>query len=142
MLLGISIGTVSVPVLTILKLIGSEVLHLPFMGKTDPMFTTIVMDIRLPRVILAGLVGASLAIAGAAFQGLLTKPISRSIRARRFIRSIRWSGTRAVFQPVIAIRRHVHPTSYEHRRIDSHDFPRALSLHDKSSVRCAWRRSF
>ncbi|MGE6296188.1 ABC transporter permease, partial [Pseudalkalibacillus hwajinpoensis] len=42
MLLGISIGTVSVPVLTILKLIGSEVLHLPFIGKTDPMFTTIV----------------------------------------------------------------------------------------------------
>ncbi|MGG1688252.1 FecCD family ABC transporter permease [Pseudalkalibacillus sp. NRS-1564] len=76
MLLGISIGTVSVPVLTILKLIGSEVLHLPFIGKTDPMFTTIVMDIRLPRVILAGLVGASLAIAGAAFQGLLRNPLA------------------------------------------------------------------
>ena len=76
MLLGISIGTVSVPVLTILQLIGAEVLHLPGMGTIDSMYTTIVMDIRLPRVILAGLVGASLAIAGAAFQGLLRNPLA------------------------------------------------------------------
>ena len=34
------------------------------------------MNIRLPRVILAGLVGASLAIAGAAFQGLLRNPLA------------------------------------------------------------------
>ena len=40
------------------------------------MFTNIVMNIRLPRVLLAGLVGASLAIAGAAFQGLLRNPLA------------------------------------------------------------------
>ena len=40
------------------------------------MFTNIVMSIRLPRVLLAGLVGASLAIAGAAFQGLLRNPLA------------------------------------------------------------------
>ena len=34
------------------------------------------MDIRLPRVILSGLVGAALAIAGAAFQGLLRNPLA------------------------------------------------------------------
>lgn len=42
----------------------------------DPMFSSIVLNIRLPRVILAGLVGASLAIAGAAFQGLLRNPLA------------------------------------------------------------------
>ena len=36
----------------------------------------IVANIRLPRVLLAGLVGASLAIAGAAFQGLLRNPLA------------------------------------------------------------------
>ncbi|MCA0986818.1 FecCD family ABC transporter permease [Guptibacillus algicola] len=76
MLLGISIGTVSVPIPTILQLIWTEVLHLPSRTETDPMFTTIVMDIRLPRVILSALVGASLAVAGAAFQGLLRNPLA------------------------------------------------------------------
>ena len=42
----------------------------------DPMYTNIVLNIRLPRVLLAGLVGASLAIAGAAFQGLLRNPLA------------------------------------------------------------------
>lgn len=40
------------------------------------MTVNIIFDIRLPRVLLAGLVGASLAIAGAAFQGLLKNPLA------------------------------------------------------------------
>lgn len=36
----------------------------------------IVLNIRLPRVILAGLVGASLAVAGATFQGLFRNPLA------------------------------------------------------------------
>lgn len=46
------------------------------LDQIDPMFSSIVLNIRLPRVILAGLVGASLAIAGAAFQGLLRNPLA------------------------------------------------------------------
>jgi len=46
------------------------------LDEIDPMFSSIVLNIRLPRVILAGLVGASLAIAGAAFQGLLRNPLA------------------------------------------------------------------
>lgn len=48
------------------------------LDQIDPMFSSIVLNIRLPRVILAGLVGASLAIAGAAFQGLLRNPLADS----------------------------------------------------------------
>lgn len=40
------------------------------------MFTNIILNIRLPRVLLAMLVGASLALAGAAFQGLLKNPLA------------------------------------------------------------------
>ncbi|MFH7818079.1 FecCD family ABC transporter permease [Neobacillus thermocopriae] len=75
MIFAISIGTVSVPILTIIQIIGSKL----FAGLTydiEPMFTSIVMNIRLPRVILSGLVGAALAIAGAAFQGLLRNPLA------------------------------------------------------------------
>ncbi|SEM09827.1 iron complex transport system permease protein [Mesobacillus persicus] len=76
MLLGISIGTVSVPILDIIGIIGAEIFRYSLNESIDPMHSNIVMNIRLPRVILAGLVGASLAIAGAAFQGLLRNPLA------------------------------------------------------------------
>lgn len=75
-LLGISIGTVSVPVWDIVGIIGAEVFRYSPNESIDPMHSNIVMNIRLPRVVLAGLVGASLAIAGAAFQGLLRNPLA------------------------------------------------------------------
>lgn len=75
-LLGISIGTVSVPVMEIIKIIGAEIFRMSPNGNIDPMYTNIVLNIRLPRVLLACLVGASLAIAGAAFQGLLRNPLA------------------------------------------------------------------
>lgn len=37
---------------------------------------TIIIDIRLPRVLLAGLVGAALAVAGATYQGLFRNPLA------------------------------------------------------------------
>jgi iron complex transport system permease protein len=75
-LLGISIGTVSVPIFTIIQIIISKLFGYISLDQIDPMFSSIVLNIRLPRVILAGLVGASLAIAGAAFQGLLRNPLA------------------------------------------------------------------
>ena len=76
LLFAISIGSVSVPILDIISVIGSEVFRLPIGAGVDPMYVSIVYEIRLPRVLLAGLVGASLAIAGAAFQGLLRNPLA------------------------------------------------------------------
>lgn len=75
-LIGIAIGSVYVPIKEILQIIGSAIFHFPLSDAVDPMNRNIVMDIRLPRVILAGLVGASLSIAGAAFQGLLRNPLA------------------------------------------------------------------
>ena len=72
-LLGISIGTVHVPIETIIQIIFAKLFGV---GSIDPMYDSIIMNIRLPRVILAGLVGAALAIAGAAFQGLLRNPLA------------------------------------------------------------------
>jgi len=74
-LIGISIGTVTVPIGDIVKIIGSRLFNISHVN-VDPMYTTIVWNIRFPRVVLAGLVGASLAIAGAAFQGLLRNPLA------------------------------------------------------------------
>ena len=43
---------------------------------TDTVSNTIVWDIRLPRVLMAALVGGSLALSGAAFQGLFRNPLA------------------------------------------------------------------
>lgn len=51
---------------------------LPLGEAVDPALTTVVVDIRLARVLLAGLTGAGLAVAGAAFQGVLRNPLADS----------------------------------------------------------------
>lgn len=52
--------------------------RLPFVaaGEVPAALQTIVFDIRLPRVILAGLVGMALAVAGATYQGLFRNPLA------------------------------------------------------------------
>jgi iron complex transport system permease protein len=61
---GVTIGSVS---------ISLQVLWNP---ELDEASSNILWNIRMPRVVLAGLVGASLAMAGAAFQGLLKNPLA------------------------------------------------------------------
>ncbi|GAA0324253.1 iron ABC transporter permease [Bacillus carboniphilus] len=73
-LLGVSLGSVYVPIPTILEVLGHAWFGIP--AQFEPMYESIIINIRLPRVLLAGLVGASLAIAGAAFQGLLKNPLA------------------------------------------------------------------
>ncbi|WP_312475328.1 iron ABC transporter permease [Neobacillus sp.] len=75
-LLGISIGSVHVSMVTIIQIICAKLFGGISLGSIDPMYSSIVLNIRLPRVILAGLVGAALAISGAAFQGLLRNPLA------------------------------------------------------------------
>lgn len=45
-------------------------------GSGDPVVVTIVRDLRLPRSMLAALVGGALALAGAVFQALLRNPLA------------------------------------------------------------------
>ncbi|WP_227395064.1 FecCD family ABC transporter permease [Jeotgalibacillus aurantiacus] len=70
--LAITVGSVQVPFNEMFRIFAGA----GDRGSLDPMFSSIVLDIRFPRVVLAGLVGASLAIAGASFQGLLKNPLA------------------------------------------------------------------
>ncbi|WP_240620266.1 FecCD family ABC transporter permease, partial [Peribacillus acanthi] len=74
--LGIGVGTFSISIKDILSIMGAAWFSMPIPDHVSPSMVNIVMDIRLPRVILAGLVGAALAISGAAFQGLLQNPLA------------------------------------------------------------------
>ncbi len=71
-----TVGSVQIPFFTTCRVLLSQ---LPFVNiaPTWPSTTeTIILEIRLPRVILAGLVGAALAIAGATYQGLFRNPLA------------------------------------------------------------------
>lgn len=46
------------------------------LADANPEAVTIIWDLRLPRTLLAALVGGSLAVAGAAFQGLFRNPLA------------------------------------------------------------------
>ncbi|PWI25221.1 ABC transporter permease [Kurthia sibirica] len=61
--LGVSIGAVMIPISAL-------------WDASNESSTNILWSIRIPRVLLAGLVGAALALAGAAFQGLLKNPLA------------------------------------------------------------------
>jgi iron complex transport system permease protein len=71
-----TIGSVHVPLATTFQILLSKI---PFLNITPvwPNSTEIIiLDIRLPRVIMAGLVGAALSIAGATYQGLFRNPLA------------------------------------------------------------------
>jgi iron complex transport system permease protein len=53
-----------------------KVLLWPSAAGNDPADISIIRDLRLPRILLATLVGAGLAAAGAAFQGLFRNPLA------------------------------------------------------------------
>lgn len=73
---GTTIGSVRIPFLTTLQILLSQV-PLVDITPTWPSTTeTIILDIRLPRVILAGIVGAALGAAGATYQGLFRNPLA------------------------------------------------------------------
>lgn len=74
-----TIGTANVGVVDVFKIIGSKI---PGIRNTidssniKDSYQTIIWNIRLPRVILGVLVGMSLSMTGAAFQGLFKNPMA------------------------------------------------------------------
>ena len=71
-----SIGSVEIPFVTTSSILISKLPFIDIAPTWASAYETIVWDIRLPRVILAGVVGAALAIAGATYQGLFRNPLA------------------------------------------------------------------
>jgi len=73
---GIAIGTVAVPAGDTIAILAHRLLGLQLPVTWTPAEETIVMDLRLPRVLTAMVVGVGLAVSGTAFQGLLRNPLA------------------------------------------------------------------
>ncbi len=73
---GILAGPIDLGVLSILRSAG-ERLHVPGVTSTlSPVEESILWELRVPRVALAALVGATLALAGATYQGVFRNPLA------------------------------------------------------------------
>lgn len=74
--LATAIGSVDIPIFTTSSILLSKLPLVDITPSWTSAWETIVLEIRLPRVILAGVVGAALAIAGATYQGLFRNPLA------------------------------------------------------------------
>ena len=68
-------GSAAIPLPAVLRVLGRAALGLP-VNPADRVWETIILQVRLPRVVLAGLVGLGLATAGAVMQGLFRNPMA------------------------------------------------------------------
>lgn len=75
-LISTSIGSTDISLPTIVQLLLDKVSSAQKSATLPSPLETIIFDIRLPRIILAGLVGAALAVAGATYQGLFRNPLA------------------------------------------------------------------
>ena len=71
-----TVGSVKIPLLTTGTILLSKLPLVEIAPEWASTLETIVIEIRLPRVMLAGLVGAALAAAGATYQGLFRNPLA------------------------------------------------------------------
>jgi iron complex transport system permease protein len=75
-LLAASVGKAAIPVDAELAILSRRLLALPLAPTWPESWETILLEIRLPRIVLAGLVGAALSVAGASYQGLFRNPLA------------------------------------------------------------------
>ncbi len=73
---GIVLGNVPLPLGDTLAILGHRLLGWPSTASWPASSETIVIELRLPRVLTAAIVGTGLAVAGATFQGLLRNPLA------------------------------------------------------------------
>jgi iron complex transport system permease protein len=77
--LSLSIGPANIPLTRILEIFAGKfqmVFGFPQIFNIDKASEAIIFQVRLPRVLLASLVGGSLAVAGVIFQGIFKNPMA------------------------------------------------------------------
>lgn len=74
--LGVSIGTQGIGLGETLAIIGHKLLGLPLAEGIAPTAVAIIWEVRLPRVLLAFLVGGALSMSGSVMQSLLQNPLA------------------------------------------------------------------
>ncbi|MCX5999489.1 MAG: iron chelate uptake ABC transporter family permease subunit [Chloroflexi bacterium] len=74
--LAVSIGSTGIPMATTAKILASKLPFVSISPTWPAPIQTAILDVRLPRVILAAIAGAALSVAGATYQGLFRNPLA------------------------------------------------------------------
>jgi iron complex transport system permease protein len=70
-------GYIKIPVFAVVKIIIAGISgQLSLVEGIDKIFPVVVLDVRLPRILSAAVVGGGLAISGVVFQGILLNPLA------------------------------------------------------------------
>ncbi|MBR0173533.1 MAG: iron ABC transporter permease [Lachnospiraceae bacterium] len=69
-------GRYPVPLPDVIRILGNRVFHLPFTVVSDRNMEIAVINVRLPRILLACMVGSSLSLAGCAYQSVFQNPMA------------------------------------------------------------------
>jgi len=77
-LLSVSVGSAYVPITDTARIILKSITGFGKLSESAQNNAVIIIGVRLPRVLLAGLVGAALSISGTSMQGLLRNPLADS----------------------------------------------------------------
>ena len=75
-LLTLTIGSVKIPIGTVWSILLSHMPWSHYAGDWSAATDMIIWNIRLPRIMMAGAVGAALGVAGATYQGLFRNPLA------------------------------------------------------------------
>lgn len=75
-IISISVGSVKIPFTDTVRVIINKLFNIGDISDISDTIITIIINIRLPRVIMASIVGGSLSLAGAVMQGLLKNPLA------------------------------------------------------------------
>lgn len=78
LVLAVGVGSVYIEPLNILAIIYSKIFHQPITIDIKDNLISIIWDIRLPRVLVAFLVGGALAVSGSIMQSILKNPLASS----------------------------------------------------------------
>jgi len=70
------VGSVAIPFPDVVEIVLARLPGVALSSDTPAAWDTILWDLRLPRVALAAIVGAALAMSGAAYQGLFKNPLA------------------------------------------------------------------
>jgi len=77
-ILGIAVGSVFIPPLDILKIMGNKIFGVSLNENINKTSVAILWNLRLPRALLAFIVGGALSVSGAVMQSVLKNPLASS----------------------------------------------------------------
>lgn len=75
-LVGVGMGAVHISPWEVIRILARRLLQVRLGGAVEPQLDAVLWTIRLPRIVLAVLVGAALGVSGAALQGVFRNPLA------------------------------------------------------------------